>query len=342
MAEGIGRLLKLALGALETGRPMEKVQNKKGEMVWPWDHEMHTPAANAGSTPPGLPGKARQMGSSNFGVVANVCELAQGRISPNAGPPRIERAATWLKRFYLRQGPDGDLGHCLLEPLSTIYGEAHIVSALIAYALGIKEAGVFLERELALGLLHRCPNGRIVSASTRAGKSPRHWALEDFARLALQGRDGRGGKPSLIKRAFALENGWRAPAWMRQLNGERRPWHDTLSPEWITLLDQISFASGPLVVTHHGNGHVSRFETGPICYASPVVAAVACYEPWDVYYASFPGNAAKPFTQFATRYDPEITAVIIAHASNTDAFRLWDISALGPVVAEIRFEEVQR
>lgn len=317
--KGIGRLLDLALTALETDHYPEM-----DPKLWAYEAR-----GNMGAVAPGLP-KPGRIGSSNFGPVANVCELVRSKGSD-------KRARGWLADFYRRQGPSGDLGHCLYEPLSATYEEAHEVSALIAYSLGIKEAGAWLERELALGLLHRCPNGRIVAASTRAGKNPKHWALEDFCDLALTERLVNAPRNSLIRRAFALEGGWRAPAVLRTLQEEPRPYG---AREMREQLDTIRFASGPLVVTHYENGHVSRFETGPLCYASPAPAAVVRYEPFEVWYASFPGKTAAPFKDIATRYDPELQALICAHAVKSDAFRIMDLSDLGAVVAGHRFKMV--
>jgi hypothetical protein len=319
---GIGRLLKLALDALETG-DASAMDPKL------WATELR---GNNGGRAPGLP-KAGRIGSSNFGPVSNVCEQVA---------LRGVRSEAWLRDFYERQGPGGDLGHCLLEPLSTTYGEAHIVSALIAYALGIKEAGPFLERELALCLLHRCPNKEVVSASTRAGAHPKQGHRKDFTALSLRLREGTrlsGGRRSLIERAFALENAWRCPEWTS--------W-PAAKPEAISdwqldvgsLLKSIRFASGPLVVTHHENGHVSRWERGPVCYASPLVAAVVSYEPFNVRYCLYPGKTAAPFGELRTIPSLGLDDPLMVVCRGTKILSEIDISNLGPVVAEHRFEEV--
>lgn len=336
---GIGRLLKLALDALETGDV-----GAMDPKLWAYEAR-----GNMTYNPPGLPKSAGKIGSSNFGVVVNVCELVRQR--------DYDRARVWLAQYFDRQGPQGDLGHCLLEPLSTTYGEAHIASALIAYALGTKEAGAFLERELALCLLHRCPSGDMVSASTRSGKTWRQGHREEFTDLALRGGRPRqrhqphmGGKGphhdppgkdrSLIERAFGLQGGWRPPTWYTAL-GPGFAWRPS-------DLESVRFASGPLVVTHHENGHVSRWETGPLCYASPLVAVAVSYRPVNVRYVLYPGKTAAPFGELTTtampptRVTPHRILVGRVTPEKTERLSELDISDLGPVVAEYRFEEVKK
>lgn len=310
---------------------------------------------------PGLP-KLGRMGSANFYPVDVVSGAVRAKLTGDT--LRFRQRLDDLEDYYTRMGPTGDIGHDGYEGLSTTYGEAHLAAGLMAFALGVEAAGPYLERSLALCLLHRCPNGRIVSASTRAGKIREparpaapgpQWAREEFVRVALKGNDGRGGKLSLIMRAFTLPGGWQPPGWIltSAVGLAMRTGVDRLvkADERLgVLLDSIRFASGPLIVTHHERGHVSHFETGPICYASPVPAAVVSYDSWRVQYVSFPGASAKPFTELRTRiYETEFTNPVrrlltVGRVVGRVEELLWelDLSELGPVVAEHRFEEVKK
>jgi hypothetical protein len=303
---GIGRLCDLMIEALATGNA-SKMQPRKDEKtggkktLWDFESRGHKTAEPAPRGP-------RPVGSGNYGPVANLCWLV-------VSEGRDQRAAGWLRSFYVRQGPEGDLGHHLFEPLSYVYGDVHIVSALLTIAaakewdlaLSLGEAADhanrMLARELALCLLHRTPGGRIIHAGTRS-KAPkageRSVARETFVRLALTGRAGNQ-KPGRIEQAFKLA-GWSAPISLfdagKNAGWGAAPWDGPIhAADLQPYLGEIRLASGPLVVTHFENGHVSRFETGPVCYQSPLPLAVVRYEPfeaWPVLLAGKGGTKENP------------------------------------------------
>ncbi|HKV10725.1 MAG TPA: hypothetical protein VJ725_21470 [Thermoanaerobaculia bacterium] len=283
----------------------------------------------------------RPVGSSNFGVVANLCEVI-------ANKGRDMRAAEWLVSWYRRQGPGGDLGHCAWEPLSHVYGDPHITAALLMIAAAKKWAsrldGVqgeaaeladeFLARELALCLLHRAPGGRISHAGTRSNApkaGERSPARESFVDLALGGLNVRAGR---IERAQKLAN-WSAPLALHDAArsaGLKRVDPRDLQP-W---LGEIRFAPGPLIVTHHENGHCSRFETGPICYQSPMPACVVRYEPREVWPKLAKGKGHGELT----------TEVVdgrglVVSSNGSIYMEPVSLDSLGAVVAEHRIEGIR-
>lgn len=344
MAEtkGIGRLIDLCIAALETGdvsKMAKRKDGKTGGMKSLWDYELR-----GHKTPEPAPRGPRPVGSSNFGVVANLCELVLSE-----GKDR--RSALWLEAFYRRQGPAWDLGHMGWEALSHVYGSTHIESALLAivasrkmkdFSLIAENADRFLARELALCLLHRAPGGRIIHAGTRSkvkGAGLSSPAREEFVDGALWGIGGP--RMSRIDKLLKLSN-WSAPLSLYDAGRGNSPVPaDLLQP----YLSEIRFAPGALIVTRFENGHVSRWETGPICYASPMPACVVRYGPREVWPFLYPANKGGRTADLTTRLSREedgtrelVLVIRDSHTGDSDGLPLDD---LGAVVAEHRIEGIK-
>lgn len=254
--KGIGLKLDLMLGALFHGDKLD---------VRTWSMER----AHAPTSPP-VP-LARE-GSANYWSVAWVLDLLARR--------RNARPADLLLSLYEGQ-TTGAIGHCGRETLSATYADAHLVPAHVVRLLAedSKELAElrdpvsrFLENELALSVIHRDGERRVVSASTRAmtglSDARDQWVAQVLGETLPH--PGRGFR--LLQFQAADIRSWLDPA----LVDDCRHFANTreVSTRLAAVLDRVRTVCGELRWYKFEEGHVSFYPEGPWCFAAPQPAAV--------------------------------------------------------------------
>lgn len=256
--------------------------------------------------------------SNNYGPVAALLDLLSGNDAPTE--PGWEDPRVWLTEWYRLNAAEGHDG---FEFLSPVYGDAHLVVAMICADKGIPGAMVHVARSFAAYLMHRTWDGTLAFPGTRAVRK-QNAALDQWVTYILGEKVPKQPKPQRPLR-LAKAIGWRPG---RELaNGQ---------------LGSIVSAPGVLVHRRHERGFVSYFETGPRCYAYAQQAVVSVNGQAPVFlrpkYPTTTGKQAGKIDPALLRAEVSPNGALLIARDGTDTeqwVRLDDLN-LGELVHETR------